>query len=85
VNSHVVKLGPTRKERQLLAARLRVAREAAGLTQAELGERLSKPQTFISKIELGERSISLLEAKKICEILDIEITSLLDQEIDGSQ
>jgi len=74
----------SRKERQELAARLRIAREAAGLTQAELGERLAKPQTFVSKIELGERSISLLEAEKLCEVLRIEVASLLNRNSDGN-
>lgn len=74
----------SRKERQELAARLRIAREAAGLTQAELGGRLAKPQTFVSKIELGERSISLLEAEKLCEVLGIEVSSLLNRNSNGS-
>ena len=68
------------KERKAIALRLRVAREAAGLTQAQLGLQIGRPQTFVSKIEMGERSLSLLDAQKICTSLQISIDSLLGQE-----
>ena len=32
---------------------LRDARKRCGLTQAELAERIGKPQSFISKLEIG--------------------------------
>jgi transcriptional regulator with XRE-family HTH domain len=38
-----------------------VARKEAGLTQAELAERIGKKQTFISIIETGVRRLDLLE------------------------
>jgi transcriptional regulator with XRE-family HTH domain len=33
------------------------ARKDAGLTQAELGARIGQRQTFVSKVELGERRL----------------------------
>ena len=48
-------------EYQYLLARLREARLAAGLTQAEAAEALKRPQSFVSKCESGERRIDAIE------------------------
>ena len=37
------------------------ARKRQGVTQVELGARLGKPQTFISKIERGSRRLDVVE------------------------
>ena len=42
-------------------ARLRQARVAAGLTQEEVAARLGRPQTWVSKCELGERRVDFVE------------------------
>jgi transcriptional regulator with XRE-family HTH domain len=47
---------------------LRAARLEAGFTQTEAARRLSKPQTFISKIELGERRVDIVELHHIAKI-----------------
>ena len=36
-------------------------RLAAGLTQRELAQRLGKPHSYVSKIEVSERRIDLME------------------------
>jgi transcriptional regulator with XRE-family HTH domain len=40
---------------------LKTARQRAGLSQAELAKRLRRPQTFVSKYELGERRLDVVE------------------------
>jgi transcriptional regulator with XRE-family HTH domain len=47
-------------------ALLRKIREEAGLSQTELAQKLRKPQTFVSKSELGERRIDFLETLDYC-------------------
>ena len=42
-------------------ARLRQARREAGLTQEEVATRLGRPQTWVSKCELGERRVDFVE------------------------
>ena len=45
----------------LILTLLRETRVAAGLTQTELAARLRRPQNYVSKCELGERRIDVLE------------------------
>lgn len=52
-------------EYKTVIKKLREAREAAGLTQAEAAEKLGKPQSYISKIERGERRIDIVETLEI--------------------
>jgi len=42
-------------------SRLRQARVEAGLTQEEVAARLGRPQTWVSKCELGERRVDFVE------------------------
>jgi transcriptional regulator with XRE-family HTH domain len=44
-----------------MLARLRQARQDAGLTQAEVGQRLGLRQAFVSKVESGERRLDPVE------------------------
>jgi len=46
---------------------IRVMRERAGLAQRELGRKLGREHSFISKCELGERRIDIVEFYWICE------------------
>ena len=44
-----------------LLRRLTQARKEAGVSQADLADLLSKPQSFVSKVESGERRLDLVE------------------------
>lgn len=55
-------------EYKAVVNKLREARESAGLTQAEAAEKLSKPQSYISKIERGERRIDVVELSKLATL-----------------
>lgn len=46
---------------QFLLGRLRQARQAAGMTQVELAARLGKRQAYVSRCELGERRLDVIE------------------------
>jgi len=56
------------KEYKKVVERLKKARQAAGLKQIEIAKKLNKPQSYISKIERGERRIDVTELKKIADI-----------------
>lgn len=46
-------------------------RKAAGVTQAELAARLSRPQPFVSYFERGERRVDVIEFVAIAKALGI--------------
>jgi transcriptional regulator with XRE-family HTH domain len=56
---------------------LRGARIRAGLTQAELGRRLKKTQSFISKCERGERRLDVLEARAFFRALGLNFADFV--------
>ena len=48
--------------------RLREARREAGLTQVQVAKALRKPQTWVSKYELGERRVDAVEFGDFCRL-----------------
>jgi transcriptional regulator with XRE-family HTH domain len=53
------------------------ARETTGLTQIEVAEALGRPQSFVSKYEIGERRIDVEEFLQIADALQIDAVTLL--------
>lgn len=58
---------------------LRAARLDAGLTQVELAKKLGKRQGYISKIELGERYLGLMDFIEWCEACDASPAELIQK------
>lgn len=58
--------------------RLIEARRDAGLTQQELAERLSRPQSYVSKYERGERRLDVLEFVDVARAIGTDPCSLLE-------
>lgn len=58
------------KAHKTLIRELRAARKRAGLTQAKLAKILDQPQSFIAKIENGERRVDVIEALKIMNAMN---------------
>lgn len=63
-------LDPSSSPRALLGAELRHAREKAGLSQDELGQRLSVSGSFIGQLEAGARRMQPEYARMLDEALD---------------
>ena len=61
-----------------LTAILLEARTNAGLTQQQVADRLGKPQSFVAKVEGGERRIDLVEFVALSEALGADPRALLD-------
>ena len=54
------------------------ARRAAGLTtQAALATKLGRPQSFISKVERGERRLDVIEFLDVARALKVDPAQLL--------
>jgi transcriptional regulator with XRE-family HTH domain len=60
-----------------IVARLRERRENLGLTQQELASRLNVTQSFVSKLERGERRIDVLELLALSKALAFSIDEIL--------
>jgi transcriptional regulator with XRE-family HTH domain len=56
--------------------RLRAARLAAGLTQAEVASALGKPQSFVSKSENGERRVDAIEFADLASLYGVAMEAL---------
>jgi transcriptional regulator with XRE-family HTH domain len=71
----VRQLGTPRHEelRRLLIEK----RRKAGLSQAELGQRLGWSQRTIGKIETGEKRVTAVELIEIGEVLDFDSAAAL--------
>jgi transcriptional regulator with XRE-family HTH domain len=63
---------------QVFRSLLIVAREASGLTQVQIAERLGKPQSFISKYERGERRLDFSEFIELADVLHIDTNAFID-------
>lgn len=61
---------------------IRSIRMAEGLTQLQVAQRLEKPQSYISKLESGERSLHLHEVFPLSKALgksSHEVVDILEQ------
>jgi transcriptional regulator with XRE-family HTH domain len=61
----------------VLRKRLVAARQAAGLSQQELAEKLNRPQSFVAKYEGGERRIDLVELLEIAAVLGADARRIM--------
>lgn len=61
------------REYQVFLELLIEERKKSGLTQMQLGERLTFGQPGISKIERAERRVDIAELQMICEQLGIKL------------
>lgn len=53
------------KRYKAFLVRLRRAREEAGLSQEDVAKLLGRPQTWVSKCELGERRVDFVELQDL--------------------
>lgn len=58
---------------------LRQIREDAGLRQLDVANRLSQPQSFVSKYESGERRLDLMELEQVCRSCEVELVEFVQR------
>jgi DNA-binding XRE family transcriptional regulator len=54
-------------------------RARSGVTQAELASRIGRAQTFVSKVERGERRIDLIELLQLLAVLRADPVEFLER------
>jgi transcriptional regulator with XRE-family HTH domain len=57
-------------------------RKAAGLTQRQLTAKLKRSNSFVWKLEAGERQLNVLEFMEIAKVLGVKASTLME-EIEG--
>jgi len=62
------------KDYRNVIEKLKKARLNAGLKQSDVARKLKKPQSYISKIERGERRVDITEVKELAKIYKKDIT-----------
>jgi transcriptional regulator with XRE-family HTH domain len=58
---------------------LRAARDKAGITQVELAEKLGLTQSFVSKIERGDRRLDIVQLRTLCKALGVPLREFIEQ------
>ena len=58
---------------------LRAVRTEAGLRQVDLAEKLGQPQSFVSKYEVGERRLDIVELEQVCAACGISLMDFVSR------
>lgn len=74
-----VKKTLNKKEYKILLEQLYRLRLSSGLRQSDLANKLKTPQSFVSKIESGERKIDLIELREICIALGSNLKEFINE------
>lgn len=61
-----------RPEYEAFLRLLRETRLAANLTQQQVAERVGRPQSFVSKVESGERRCDVVELRDLCQAIGVD-------------
>lgn len=58
---------------------LREARINNRITQEELASAFSRPQSFVAKVESGERRLDVVEFIRYCRVVNVDPASILEK------
>jgi transcriptional regulator with XRE-family HTH domain len=75
----------TKDESSGLAARLRQAREASGLSQSQAAKLLGMHRPTISNVEAGERKVTTGELKLFADLYKVSTEWLLGEEVNKDE
>lgn len=67
-----------RSIQQTIGDRVRLRREALGLTQEALADRAGTHRTYIGMIERAEKNVSVATLANIASALEVDLSTLLE-------
>lgn len=73
------------EEYQCVIETLREARIQQGITQQKLAQALGRPQSFIAKVENGERRLDVVEFTFIAHLLSVDPAIVINKIIHKKQ
>ncbi len=50
-----------------------------GLTQVDIAKRIGRPQSFMAKIEAGERRLDVIELRQVCQAIGLTLPAFVDK------
>jgi len=71
--------------KQVIAQRLRAAREHAGLSQGQVARLLHMHRPSISELEAGRRNVSAEELAELARIYDVSVNWLVGEDSEGQE
>lgn len=66
------------KEHKQIVEQLKKARQGSNLSQKEVAKMLGKTQSYISKIESGQRKIDIIQLKEFAKIYKKDLNYFLE-------
>lgn len=66
--------------RRLVGRNVKRLRIAAGISQAELADRMGIDRAYVSGLELGQRNPTVVTLWHICQALGVKLRSFFDEE-----
>ncbi|MBL8015442.1 MAG: helix-turn-helix transcriptional regulator [Candidatus Doudnabacteria bacterium] len=64
-------------EYKMLLAKIKSARASAGMTQGEAAKKLGRNQSFLSKVESGERRLDVVELAELMRVYGAPMDMML--------
>jgi transcriptional regulator with XRE-family HTH domain len=77
--SIAMKRSPHSSNERLLRSLLKEYRIKAGLTQEDVASAMGQPQSFVSKYESGERLLTFVEVRGVCQALGLPFHRLVNR------
>ncbi len=74
-----VKKTLNKKEYKVFLEQLYRLRLGSGLRQSDLADTIKSPQSFISKVESGERRLDIIELREICVSLGSNLKEFINE------
>jgi len=67
------------KDHKYLVEQLKKARREAGLDQKQVAKLLGKSQSYVSKVESGQRRVDIVQLKRLAEIYKKDLSFFIMQ------
>ena len=75
-------MGNAEVSRRVIASRLRLGREMAGLTQGQVAKIRGWHRPTVSEIEAGRRRVSADELARLAELYGVSVSWLVEEEVE---
>ena len=67
------------REYEIVLRLLKEAREKAGITQVKLAKMLGQTQSFVSKVERGDRRLDIVQLRTLCHICGLTLLEFVER------